>query len=147
MNDPKEFNRGIIEEFRANAGKVGGMFEGAPLLLLTARGAKTGRVITSPVAYHRDGDRYVVVASKGGAPSNPAWYHNLRANPEATIEVGTQTIPVRATVPERAERDRLFNAIVERMPQFGEYQRNTTRIIPVVVLERAGDHTDAPKPV
>jgi deazaflavin-dependent oxidoreductase (nitroreductase family) len=88
------------------------------------------------VAYTKDGDRFVIIASKGGAPTNPAWYHNLRANPEATVEVGTETFRVRATFPDRAERDRLFDAMSRVMPGFAEYQQNTTRVIPVVVLER-----------
>ena len=131
-----EFNQRIIDEFRANEGKVSGMFQDAPLLLLTATGARTGRKATSPVAYTKDGDRFVIIASKGGAPTNPAWYHNLRANPEATVEVGTETFRVRATIPDRAERDRLFEAMSKVMPGFAEYQQNTTRVIPVVVLER-----------
>ena len=131
-----EFNQRIIDEFRANEGKVSGMFQDAPLLLLTATGARTGRKTTSPVAYTKDGDRFVIIASKGGAPTNPAWYHNLRANPEATVEVGTETFRVRATIPDRAERDRLFEAMSKVMPGFAEYQQNTTRVIPVVVLER-----------
>jgi deazaflavin-dependent oxidoreductase (nitroreductase family) len=131
-----DFNQRIIDEFRANQGKVSGMFQDAPLLLLTATGARTGRKTTSPVAYTKDGDRFVIIASKGGAPTNPAWYHNLRANPEATVEVGTETFRVRATFPDRAERDRLFDAMSRVMPGFAEYQQNTTRVIPVVVLER-----------
>jgi deazaflavin-dependent oxidoreductase (nitroreductase family) len=131
-----DFNQRIIDEFRANQGKVSGMFQDAPLLLLTATGARTGRKTTSPVAYTKDGDRFVIIASKGGAPTNPAWYHNLRANPEATVEVGTETFRVRATFPDRAERDRLFDAMSKVMPGFAEYQQNTTRVIPVVVLER-----------
>jgi deazaflavin-dependent oxidoreductase (nitroreductase family) len=131
-----DFNQRIIDEFRANQGKVSGMFQDAPLLLLTATGARTGRKTTSPVAYTKDGDRFVIIASRGGAPTNPAWYHNLRANPEATVEVGTETFRVRATFPDRAERDRLFDAMSKVMPGFAEYQQNTTRVIPVVVLER-----------
>ena len=108
MND---FNRRVIEEFRANEGKVGGMFQGAPVLLLTSTGARSGQARTTPVVFTRDGARYVIIASKGGAPTNPAWYHNLRANPDATIEVGTETIPVRASITEGPERDRLFEAM------------------------------------
>jgi deazaflavin-dependent oxidoreductase (nitroreductase family) len=130
-----EFNRRIIEEFRANEGKVGGMFQNAPVLLLTSTGAKSGQARTTPVVYTRDDGRFVIIASKGGAPTNPAWYHNLRANPKATIEVGTEAIPVKATITEGPERDRLFDAMSRVMPGFADYQRNTKRVIPVVVLE------------
>ena len=134
----KSFNENIVEEFRTNSGKVGGMFEGAPLLLLTTTGAKSGQTRVAPLAYTTDGGRMVVIASKGGAPSHPDWYHNVLANPEVTVEVGTDAFPARATVPEGAERDRLFNQMAERMPNFAEYQRNTTRVLPVIVLERKG---------
>ncbi|MEX2238919.1 MAG: nitroreductase family deazaflavin-dependent oxidoreductase [Dehalococcoidia bacterium] len=133
MND---FNQQIISEFRANQGKVGGQFQGATLLLLTAKGAKSGKVTTFPVVYTRDGDRFVVIASKGGAPTNPAWFHNLRANPEATAEMGSEKLSVRASIPEGSERDRLFDQMAAVLPGFAEYQKNTTRRIPVVVLER-----------
>ena len=136
--DPGDFNRQLIDEFRANGGKVGGMFAGAPMLLLTTTGAKTGQPRTSPLVYTPDGDRIVVIASKGGAPTNPDWYHNLRANPEVTLEVGTETFPARASVPEAEERQRLFDQMAAQMPGFAEYQRNTTRQIPVVLLERLG---------
>ncbi|HET9199725.1 MAG TPA: nitroreductase family deazaflavin-dependent oxidoreductase [Dehalococcoidia bacterium] len=135
MND---FNRRVIEEFRANEGKVGGMFQGAPVLLLTSTGARSGQARTTPVVFTRDGARYVIIASKGGAPTNPAWYHNLRANPDATIEVGTETIPVRASITEGPERDRLFEAMSGVMPGFADYQRNTRRVIPVIALEPKG---------
>jgi deazaflavin-dependent oxidoreductase (nitroreductase family) len=131
-----EFNRRVIEEFRANEGKVGGMYQNASVLLLTTTGAKTGRITTTPVVYTKDEDRFVIIASKGGAPTNPAWYYNLRANPDTTVEVGSETIPVRASIPERPERDRLFQAVSAVMPGFAEYQHNTARVIPVVVLER-----------
>jgi deazaflavin-dependent oxidoreductase (nitroreductase family) len=135
--DYNAFNRQLIEEFRANGGKVGGMFAGAPLLLLTTTGAKSGQQRVAPLAYTTDNGRLVVIASKGGAPTHPDWFHNLRANPEATVEVGTETFPVRATIPEGEERQRLFDQMAGQMPNFAEYQRNTTRKIPVVVLERA----------
>ena len=135
--DYNAFNRQLIEEFRANGGKVGGMFAGAPLLLLTTTGAKSGQQRVAPLAYTTDNGRLVVIASKGGAPTHPDWFHNLRANPEATVEVGTETFPVRATIPEGAERQRLFDQMAGQMPNFAEYQRNTTRKLPVVVLERA----------
>jgi deazaflavin-dependent oxidoreductase (nitroreductase family) len=131
---PQDFNARIIEEFRANRGRVGGPFEGATLLLLHHVGARSGKDRINPLVYNRDGDRYVVFASKAGAPTNPDWYHNLRANPSVTIDVGTDTIDVVASEASGEERDRLFRAQVERSPQFGEYQSKTDRVIPVVVL-------------
>jgi len=136
MSDVNSFNKNLIEEFRANGGKVTGVFEQAPLLLLTSKGAKSGREHTTPVVYTRDGDNFVVLASKGGSPTNPAWYHNLVANPEATVELPGETFAVKATVAEGAERDRLFDQQAALMPNFAEYQKNTTRRIPVIVLER-----------
>jgi deazaflavin-dependent oxidoreductase (nitroreductase family) len=136
MSDFNNFNQKIIEEFRANAGKVGGQFAGAPMLLLTTTGAKSGQLRTSPMVYTTDGDHMIVIASKGGAPTNPAWFHNLVANPIVTVERGTEQFQARATVPETAERDCLFNQVATIMPGFAEYQRNTTRQIPVVVLEK-----------
>ena len=136
-NTWNNFNQQLIDEFRATGGKVSGQFAGAPLLLLTTTGAKSGQERTTPLAYTRDGERFVVIASKGGAPTNPDWYHNLRAHPAATIEVGSERYAVRATVPEGAERQRLYYQMAARMPGFAEYQRNTSRLIPVVLLERA----------
>lgn len=138
MADMDDFNRAIIEEFRANDGKVGGPFEGAPVLLLTATGAKSGERRTTPVMYLQDDDRMVIFASKGGAPNNPAWYHNLRANPSATVEVGNEKVDVGAVVTEGEERERLFRRQAEIFPQFADYERKTTRQIPVVALERKG---------
>ena len=138
MADMDDFNRAIIEEFRANDGKVGGPFEGAPVLLLTATGAKSGERRTTPVVYLKDGDRMVIFASKGGAPNNPGWYHNLRANPSATVEVGNEKVDVGAVVTEGEERERLFRRQAEIFPQFADYERKTTRQIPVVALERKG---------
>jgi deazaflavin-dependent oxidoreductase (nitroreductase family) len=132
-----DFNQSVIAEFRANGGKVGGPFAGASLLLLTTTGAKTGRTHTTPVVYATDGDRLVVFASKAGAPTNPAWYHNLVAHPTATVELGTERFEVRAEVTRGEERDRLFRQQAERVPQFGDYQRQTTRPIPVIALTRA----------
>jgi deazaflavin-dependent oxidoreductase (nitroreductase family) len=137
MPEVSDFNRKVIEEFRANGGKVGGGFQGAPLLLLTTTGAKTGRTYTTPVMYLPDGERVVVFASKGGAPTSPAWYHNLVANPAATVEIGDDSFAVRATVTSGEERDRLFSRQAEMYPQFAEYARKTTRQIPVVALQRA----------
>lgn len=131
-----DWNQTIIAEFRANSGKVGGQFEGAPLLLLTTTGAKTGRRLTSPVMYNTDGDRLLIFASKAGAPTNPAWYHNLVANPKVTLEVGTETFDATATVVRGEERDRLFARQAAQYPRFAEYQANTTRTIPVIALER-----------
>jgi len=128
-------NARIIEEFRANAGKVGGPFERVPLLLLHTTGAKTGLPRTNPLAYLPDGDRFVVIASKGGAPSNPDWFHNLIAHPNVTVEVGTQTIPARAVVVTGPERNELYARQAERLPAFADYERRTKRRIPVIVLE------------
>lgn len=129
------FNRTVIDEFRQRDGVVSGPFEGAPMILVNHVGAKSGKAYTSPLVYTRDGDRYVVIASKGGAPEDPQWFHNLVANPDVTVEVGSDTIPVRARVAEGEERDRLFRAQADLMPNFDEYAANTTRQIPVVVLE------------
>jgi deazaflavin-dependent oxidoreductase (nitroreductase family) len=131
MND---FNAGIISEFRANGGKVGGPFEGAPILLLTTTGARSGATRVNPLAYLPDGDRMLVFASKGGAPTNPDWYHNVRAHPHVTVEVGGQTRRMRAVEVTGAERDRLFAEQARRMPGFADYQANTTRVIPVIAL-------------
>jgi deazaflavin-dependent oxidoreductase (nitroreductase family) len=131
-----DWNQNIITEFRANAGKVGGQFEGKDLLLLTTTGAKTGLPRTNPAAYIRDGDRFVIIASKAGAPDNPDWYHNLLANPKVTLEIGTDTIEATATpITAGPERDRLYAAMVEVMPGFAEYETKTDRVIPVVALE------------
>ena len=134
--DFNTFNQQIIAEFRANGGKVGGQFVGAPMLLLTTTGAKSGQSRVAPLVYSTDGDRLVIIASKGGAPTHPDWYHNILANPQVTVELGIETFKARASVPEGAERDRIFAQVVEQMPGFGEYQKNTTRTIPVVLLER-----------
>jgi deazaflavin-dependent oxidoreductase (nitroreductase family) len=132
-----DFNQQVIDQFRTNNGTmVSGMFKGAPLLLLTTTGARSGRRRTTPLAHTRDGDRYVVIASKAGAPSHPDWYRNLVANPEVTVEVGGETFEALASVPTGSERKRLYDAQAALMPNFAEYQRNTTREIPVVVLER-----------
>jgi len=129
-----DYNATIIEEFRANAGRVGGSFEGTPLLLLRHTGARSGEKRVNPLAYQRDDGRYVVFASKGGAPQNPGWYHNLKAHPNAAIEVGTDTIEVLASEATGEERERLFRTQAERVPQFADYQRRAERIIPVIVL-------------
>lgn len=132
-----DFNAQVIEEFRANAGKVGGYFEGANLVLLTTRGAKTGKVTTSPVMYLPDGERYVVIASNAGADHHPAWFHNLSANPDATAEIGTETFEVKATTIDGAERDELYARMVAIAPGFAEYEAKTSRRIPVLALYRS----------
>jgi deazaflavin-dependent oxidoreductase (nitroreductase family) len=134
--DFNEFNKKVIDEFRANGGKVGEPFEGAPMILVTHKGAKSGVERTTPLVYSRDGDRLVIIASKAGAPNNPAWFHNLVANPDVTVEVGTEKYPARASVVTGEERKRLYDAQAEQMPNFKEYQEKTTREIPVVVLTR-----------
>ncbi|MBB4688121.1 nitroreductase family deazaflavin-dependent oxidoreductase [Amycolatopsis jiangsuensis] len=134
---PVDFNQQIIDEFRANGGKVGGPFEGGKLLLLTHTGAKSGKQRVLPLAYTTDGDRLVIIASKAGADTNPDWYHNLRAHPRTTVEVGAEKFEVTARVVEdRAERDRLYAAMVAEMPGFADYEKKTSRVIPVIVLER-----------
>lgn len=134
--DFQEFQRQIIAEFRANEGRVGGMFEGAALALITTVGARSGVRRTSPLGYLEVGGQTVVVASANGAPSNPGWYHNIRKNPMVTVEFGTDSFAAIAAIPQGAERDRLFADIVELEPGFGEYQAKTTRVIPVVILHR-----------
>jgi deazaflavin-dependent oxidoreductase (nitroreductase family) len=136
VSDRSQFNQKIIEEFRANEGRVGGPFAGRPMLLLSTTGARSGQPRIAPLVYTTDGDRLVVIASKGGAPTNPDWYHNLVANPDVTVEVGTERFPARATVTEGAERERLFAAQATLMPGFAEYQQKTTRRLPVITLER-----------
>ena len=135
MTDMNDWNRQIIEEFRANSGKVGGQFEGAPMLLLHSTGAKSGQERINPMMYQADGDTHVVFASKAGAPTNPDWYHNLVANPNASIEVGDQTIDVVARVADGDTRERLWSRQKELYPGFAEYEAKTTRQIPVVLLE------------
>ncbi|MBX6383421.1 MAG: nitroreductase family deazaflavin-dependent oxidoreductase [Microbispora sp.] len=135
-----EWNDKIIEEFRANAGKVGGPFEGVSLLLLTTTGAKTGAARTNPVSYLRDGDRLLVFASYAGAPRHPDWYHNLLANPTVTVEVGDgtaiETFTATAVPLEGEERDRMYARQAELVPVFAEYQKKTSRVIPVIALYR-----------
>lgn len=134
---PADFNAKIIDEFHANEGRVGGMFEGMPLLLLHHTGAKSGNARTNPLAYQSDNGRYVIFASKGGAPTNPDWYHNLKALPNVTIEVGSETIDVLASEATGEERERLFRTQAERIPQFAEYEKKAGRVIPVIVLTPA----------
>src|SRR5713101_8410522 len=136
MADMNDWNRQTIEAFRANGGKIGGVWEGRPLLLLTTTGAKSGQRRTTPVMYLADGGRLLVFATKAGAPTNPAWYHNLLAHPEVTVEVGTETYEATATPLTGEERDRLYAKQASLYPQFGEYQARATRKIPVIELER-----------
>jgi deazaflavin-dependent oxidoreductase (nitroreductase family) len=132
---PNDFNAGVIEEFRANGGTAGGMFEGKPLLLLHNVGAKSGTDFVTPLVYLDDGGNWVIFASKGGAPNNPGWYHNLKANPAVSIEIGSETVDVTAEEATGEERDRLYSTQEEQQPQFAEYAQNTDRKIPVIVLK------------
>ena len=131
-----DWNTRIIEEFRANDGRVGGQFAGAPVLLLTTTGAKTGRRYTNPVMYLPDGDRVVVFASKGGAPTNPDWYHNLVAHPRVTVELGTEQYEANAAVITGEARNQLYARQAELYPGFAEYEAKTARTIPVIALQR-----------
>ena len=137
LSDVNEFNRGIIEQFRANEGKVGPPFEGAPLLILHSTGAKSGKTRLAPIVYQQVDDSWAVFASKAGAPDNPDWYHNLVANPSATIELGTEEVAVTARVLEGDEREAVWSKQKELMPGFAEYEAQTDRTIPVVILDRA----------
>jgi deazaflavin-dependent oxidoreductase (nitroreductase family) len=147
MPDPRaEFNKKVIDEFCSNGGKLSSEFAarmgvekllgGAPMIIVTHTGAKTGTTYTSPLVYSRDGDRFVIIASKGGAPENPSWYHNLVAHPEVTVEIGSEKFKAKAREVKGEERDRLYKAQAKMMPQFDEYQTKTSRKIPVLVLER-----------
>jgi deazaflavin-dependent oxidoreductase (nitroreductase family) len=133
-----DWNSKIIEEFRANDGKVGGPFEGAPLLLLHTVGAKTGQPRVNPVMYRQLADGYAVFASKGGAPTNPDWYYNLLAQPRVSAEIGTDTVEFVARVAEGEEREGIWTAHKAANPGFADYERKTSRQIPVVILEPAG---------
>jgi deazaflavin-dependent oxidoreductase (nitroreductase family) len=134
-----DFNKAVIDEFRANQGKVSGYFDGANMLLLHTTGAKSGQPRINPLVYVTDRDRIVIIASKGGADANPDWYYNLLANPTVTVEVGTEQFEARATpVTEEPERSRLYGKMVEHRHGFAEYEQKTGRKIPAVVLERVG---------
>ncbi len=137
LDDINEFNRGIIEQFRANDGKVGPPFEGAPLLVLHSTGAKSGKERLAPIVFQAVDGAWAVFASKAGAPDNPDWYHNLVANPAARIELGTETVDVTARVLEGDERSGIWEKQKELMPGFAEYEAKTDRVIPVVLLERS----------
>jgi deazaflavin-dependent oxidoreductase (nitroreductase family) len=135
-----DWNQNIIDEFRANNGKVGGYFAGANMLLLHTTGAKTGQARTNPLVYVTDGDRLVIIASKGGAPSNPDWYYNVLANPNVTVELGNEQFQAHATpVTEEPERSRLYAKMVEHRPSFAEYEQKTSRKIPAIILERVSE--------
>ncbi len=136
MTDVNDFNTQIIEEFRANAGVVSGQFSGAPLLLLSTTGAKSGQDRVHPMMYRAEGKRMFVFASKAGAPTNPDWYHNLVAHPEVTVEVGAERFGAKARVVTGAERDRIYASHAAEYPGFAEYEEKTDRIIPVVELVR-----------
>ncbi len=140
MSDAKghdDFNAKVIEEFRSNAGICGGFFEGKPMVLVTHTGAKSGVRRTTPLVCSTDHGRIVIIASMGGAPTNPAWYHNLVTNPDVTVEYGTETYTARATEVHGDERQRLYEQQAAIMPFFTEYAAKTSRTIPVLVLERA----------
>ncbi len=139
MSNMNDWNRRTIEEFRANRGKVGGVWEGRPLLLLTAIGAKSGQSRTNPMMYLREGDHLYVFASKGGAPTHPDWYHNLLAHPEVTVELGGEKFSAVARPITGEARDQIYARWAAQYPQFREYQEKTTRKIPVIELEPRKD--------
>jgi deazaflavin-dependent oxidoreductase (nitroreductase family) len=136
MSELNDWNAKVIEEFRANGGKVGGQFQDATMVLLTTRGARTGKERVNPLVYLPDGNRIVIFASKAGAPINPDWFHNLRANPTVGVEVGTERYQARAHVIEGEERDRLYAAQAKRFAAFADYEKKTSRKIPAIALER-----------
>lgn len=131
-----EFNKSLIEEFRANGGQVGGQFAGAPMILVTTTGRKSGQQRTSPLVYGKTGDDLFIIASKAGDPKHPDWFLNIEANPNVTVEVGTDKYEARARITEGEERARLYKQMADAMPNFKEYQEKTDREIPVVVLSR-----------
>lgn len=136
--DPEAWTRSLIADMREHGGRPSsGPMAGKPLIVLTSRGAKSGEPRTAIVTYHKDGDRWAIAASKGGDPQHPLWFHNLEVHPDVTIEVDNETVPVHATVTDGAERDRLWNDHVAALPEFGEYPKKTSRVIPMIVLERA----------
>lgn len=137
MSAVSDFNASVIDEFRSNHGQVGGQFTGAPMILVTTTGAKSGKPRTKPLVYLADGDRMVVFASNAGAPTNPDWYHNLVAHRRVTVEAGDEAFDAVASVAEGEERERLFAQQVAAMPGFADYLQRTDRVIPVVVLTRA----------
>ncbi len=136
MSDTNDWNKKVIEEFHANDGQVGGYFENMTLLLLHTIGAKSGQERVNPVAYTKQDGKLVVIASKGGAPTNPDWYYNIVANPVVSVEVGTEQFQAKADVVEEPERTRLYDNMVAQYPGFDEYRQKTTREIPVITLTR-----------
>ena len=134
MTDVNAWNQQVIAEFRANAGKLSGRFEGAPVLLLHTTGAKSGLERVNPMMYQRVGDAFAVFASKAGAPTNPDWFHNLVAHPEVTAELGVENVPMVARVADKTERDEIWERQKEQFPNFAEYEEKTDRVIPVVLL-------------
>ncbi len=134
--DMNEFNAGVIEEFRANAGKVGGPFEGAPMILVHHTGARSGTERVTPLVFRPDGDGWVIFASKAGAPDNPDWYHNLKANPDTAIEIGSERIDVTAVELTGEEREVIWEQQKVDAPQFAEYDAKTDRVIPLIRFER-----------
>jgi len=135
-NRYNDFNRALVADLRANAGQAtSGPFVGRPVLILTNTGARSGAIRETPLAYTRDGDNYVVIGSKGGAPTHPSWFHNVVANPDVKLEVLGETIPARARVAQGDEHDRLYDAQARVLPVFAEYRTKTSRKIPVIVLE------------
>jgi len=137
MTEANDWNANVIKEFRENGGKVSGMFEGFPMILLHTTGAKSGKARIIPLVYLADGDRVFVFASKGGADDNPDWYHNLLAYPEIEAEIGTERFAATAVVLQGAERDEYYAKQVALLPNFGDYERKTKRVIPVVELRRS----------
>src|SRR4029079_7436049 len=134
--DPEAWTRNLIADMRAHGGRPSsGPMAGKPLMILRTRGAKTGVERTAVVTYHRDGDRWVIAASKGGSPEHPQWYHNVLANPDTNVEVDNEVVPVHITEAEGAERDRLWNDHVAQLLEFGEYPKKTDRVIPMLVVE------------
>ena len=133
---PRGWNQKIIEEFRSNAGKVGGYFEGAPMILIHHIGARSGTERVNPLVYLPDGDDMIIAATKGGSPTNPDWYHNLKAHPRITVEVGTATFPVEAREATGDERDELWRRLVAMRPGFAEYETKTSRTFPMFRLTR-----------
>ncbi|GGB31685.1 hypothetical protein GCM10011492_22920 [Flexivirga endophytica] len=131
-----DWNDNVIADFRANQGRIGGPFEGAPLLLLHSTGAKSGQERVSPVMYQAAGEGYAIFASKAGADTNPDWYHNLKAHPEARIEIGTEIVDVTARVLDAEEREPVWEEQKARYPGFADYESKTDRVIPVVMLAR-----------
>ena len=129
-----DFNKEIIQEFRANDGIVGGMFEGMTLLLVHTTGAKSGQLRINPTAYIKDGENLIIAASKAGADSHPDWYHNLEANPQVIVEVGSETISALAEVPSEPERSNLYDKLASKYPMFNEYKTKTKRVIPIIKL-------------